>query len=138
MSGYRKATAEDLLRLHKAGEFHLEKNTLIFLQQLKSPDKFIPDHRLLMHNGRLVDARALANLGDKLADAFSDGIIGRVLFLNEAYRYKQFKKKPVHILRVGHHQPILSNTQYADAKGVLSQTLYGVGDTIYSHQIQVY
>lgn len=132
MSGYRKATAEDLLRLHKAGEFHLEKNTLIFLQQLKSPDKFIPDHRLLMHNGRLVDARALANLGDKLADAFSGGIIGRVLLLNEAYRYKQFKKKPVHILRVGHHQPILSNTQYADAKGVLSQTLYGVGDTIYS------
>ena len=36
MTGYRKATAEDLLKLHKSGDFHLEEYTLKFLEQLKN------------------------------------------------------------------------------------------------------
>ena len=131
VTGYRKATAEDLLKLHKSGDFHLEEYTLKFLEQLKKPAEFIPDHRLLMYRGNLVDARRLAGDLDKLADTFSGGILGRVLYLSEVHQYRQFRKEPIHVLRAGYHQPILSGTDLADGKGILKETLYGVGDTIY-------
>jgi hypothetical protein len=133
VTGYKKASGQDLLKLHNTGDFKLDDDTLKFLRKLNRPDKFVPDNRLFMYGGRLVEGRNAANFLDKTTDFMTDGLLGRMLYLREAYQYKKNNERPVHVMRAGYNLPILENTDLTDAKGVLKETVYGIGDSIYSY-----
>ena len=135
--GYRQATAEDVLDAHKKGNLSVQESTRKFLDRLKKDknvdlSSYYPDRNLYVKGGELVNTHSVSEFTDSLKDEFSQGLLGRLFRLQDRMHYEKYgSKNPIKILKAGRPQPVLSDLDVTDERGILQDTLIGVGDSVY-------